>query len=77
MTPTLDSFCKSIAAKRRLTPTGLGLVFVKFFSLSSPPSMDELKGILCRAGVGSISGTPLPESIRGFHYSLDSAPYTI
>ena len=77
MTPTLDSFCKSIAAKRRLTPTGLGLVFVKFFSLSSPPTMDELKGVLRRAGVGSISGAPLPKGMLGCHYSLDSAPYTI
>ena len=77
MTPTLHGFCRSIAAKRRLTPTGMGKDFVQFFCLTIPPTMDELRGVLCRAGVGAISGAPLPEGIRGFHYSLDSAPYII
>ena len=77
MTPTLRGFCRSIAANRGLTPTGMGKDFVKFFGLTAPPTMDELRRVLCRAGVGSISDAPLPQGMRGFHYSLDAAPYTI
>ena len=77
MTPTLDGFCKSIAAKRRLTPTGLAQPFVKFFGLSSPPTMSELRGMLRRTGIQWISVATLPESLHGTHGSLDGASHII
>ena len=73
MTPTLDGFCKYIAAERVLNHHDTAWAFKSFFHLFYSPTMDELRELLRRAGVGSTSDIPLPKGLRGFHFSLDEA----
>ena len=78
---TLDSLCREIVdggpAEEPLDPYCLAAVFVRFFGLSVRPGMDELTDLLRSAGVGSVSGAPLPRGLRGFHASAPQGGYDI
>ena len=71
MTPTLDGFCKHIAAQRVLNRADTAWAFNKYFDLSYSLTLDELRELLRQAGVESTSDIPLPKSFGGFNCSLD------
>ena len=78
---TLDDLCREIVdagpAEEPLDPHCLAAVFVHFFGLSVRPGMDELTELLRTAGVGAVSGAPLPRGLRGFHASAPQGGYDI
>ena len=78
---TLDGFCREIMddgpSEAPLDPFRLAAVFVRFFGLSIRPAMDELTQLLHAAGVGAVSGAPLPRGLRGFHSSALEGGYDI
>ncbi len=78
---TLDELCREIIgggpAEEPLDPHCLAAVFVRFFGLSVRPRLDELTSLLHTAGVGSVSGAPLPRGLRGFHASAPQGGYDI
>ena len=81
MTTTLDDFCEAVMRDLPrgglLDPAALARAFVDSFGLSSRPAMEELTTALLGAGVGSISGSRLPNSLRGFHVAVAERAYAI
>ena len=74
MTRTLDDFCNGLMADERpierLRPEELAAEFAAFFELSGRPDLAELADKFERAGIGQVSPAPLPDGLRGVHYTL-------
>ena len=81
MTKTLDDFCRALMVEEspqgRPGPFSLADAFVCFFGLSLRPTMDELTGLLQKAGIGTVLGAPLSGSLQGLHYSAPGGGYDI
>ena len=74
-------FCRQLVdesrSATRLEPDSAARSFVEFFSLSGIPSLQDLKELLARAGVGVAVASKLPVSYRGFHAGHARGPYLI
>ena len=81
MTKTLDDFCRermdAAPSGERTNASSLAGAFVRFFGLSLRPTMDELAGLLQKAGIGTVLGAPLSGSLQGLHYSAPGGGYDI
>ena len=80
MTKTLDGFCRDLlddeSFREALDPERLAAAFVRFFKLSGRPALDELVGLLQRAGFGTVTGRRL-DSLKGVHVSAPGGGYDI
>ena len=81
MTRTLEDFCNGLMADERpmerLMPEELAAEFAVFFGLSGRPALAELGDKFERAGIGQVSPAPLPDGLRGVHYTLPDGSYAI
>ena len=81
MTKTLNDFCRRLMdvgpPQEQRDPAGVADAFVCFFGLSLRPTMDELTGLLQKAGIGTVLGAPLSGSLQGLHYSAPGGGYDI
>ena len=84
MTTDLDDFCCKLMRDVDeesfvdvLDPEKLAREFVHLFGLSSLPSMDEMTEVLRDAGIGAVSGAPLPNGMQGFHCNSPKGGYDI
>ena len=84
MSTSLDDFCRKILSEvdhesfgDALNPERLAWDFVRYFGLSALPTMEEITEVLYTAGIGSVSGAPLPDGIRGFHCNSPRGGYDI
>ena len=80
-TALLDHFChrlvEEVTPSKGLHPTVLAKEFVDFFGLSTFPRMEELVGLLNRAGVRTALCTHLPKGCRGVHTGTKKGSYLI
>ena len=81
MTRTLEDFCNGLMADerpmQRLAPEELAAEFAAFFGFSGRPALAELGDKYERAGIGKVSPAPLPDGLRGVHYTLPDGSYAI
>ena len=77
----MADFCRRLVdkmpASARPGPVSTAQYFVEFFSLSAFPKLEDLTGLLARAGVGVAVATRLPGSYRGFHAGHANSQYLI
>ncbi len=83
-TTDLDDFCCKLLRDVDeesfvdvLDPETLARQFVHFFGLSSLPTMDEMTEVMRDAGIGAVSGVPLPNGMQGFHCNSPNGGYDI
>ena len=81
MTRTLEDFCNGLMADerplQRLAPEELAAEFAAFFGFSGRPALAELGDKYERAGIGKVSPAPLPDGLRGVHYTRPDGSYAI
>ena len=85
MTASRDGFCRKLiydadewSSQRWIGPERTAGEFVRFFSVSLRPSMNELKALLRYAGFGEVSEAGhLPGGMRGVHYTSPHGGYDI
>ena len=84
MTTDLDDFCRKLMRHVDdesfgdvLDPEKLAREFVHFFGLSALPTMEEMTEVLHDAGIGAVSGAPLPNGMQGFHCNSPLGGYDI
>ena len=73
-----EDFCRSLlddSPHEALDPERLAARFVRYFSVSDRPTMDELRSVLRRAGFGEVSGMHL--DVKGIHFSAPGGGYDI
>ncbi len=77
----IAEFCRQLVDDSRYgtlpDPASTARSFVKFFSLSGIPTLQRLKELLARAGIGLAVASNLPGSYRGFHAGHAQGPYLI
>ena len=80
MNVTLDDFCHKLLDdelfRERLDPEELAAAFVRCFDLSGRPSLNELNGLMNRAGFGMVSARPL-DGLKGVHFGAPRGEYDI
>ena len=81
MNRNLQDFCRRLAARgatqRKVPPPVLADHFCRYFKLSLRPRLAELTQVLQEAGVGLVSGVPLPQGLLGVHFSAPHWGYHI
>ncbi len=81
MNRNLRDFCRRLAAhgatQRKVPPPVLADHFCRYFKLSLRPRLVELTQVLQEAGVGVVSGAPLPQGLLGVHFSATHWGYHI
>ena len=81
MAETLDDFCDGLMTEadplKALEPEPLAEVFSHYFPIPLRISTEDLSLLLETAGIGMVSGSDLPNGLRGVHYSLHDGSYAI
>ena len=80
MSRTRQDFCRKLLdvdnfCHEALEPERLADRFVRYFRVSSRPTLEELIGLMNRAGFGEVSGRHL--DVKGIHYSAPGGGYDI
>ena len=79
MNGTREDFCRTLLDEHprdALDPEGLAERFVRYFDVPARPTMEELKGLLKRAGFGEVSGSRHMDA-KGIHFSAPGGGYDI
>ena len=62
---------------RRLDPEIIAARFVEYFQISARPDLDELTGLVRRAGFGEVAEMSLEEGLKGVHFGTPGEEYHI
>ena len=81
MTGTVGGFCRDLLDDheqgRRLDPEIIAARFVEYFQISARPDLDELTGLVRRAGFGEVAEMSLEEGLKGVHFGTPGEEYHI
>ena len=79
MNGTREDFCRRLlddSPYQALDPERMADRFVRYFAVSTRPTMEQLKALLKRTGFGEVSGTRHMDA-KGIHYSAPGGGYDI
>ena len=81
MTVTLDDFCRELlddhTQGKRLDAETIAAAFVACFRVSARPGLEELTGLMSRAGFGDVSEMRLDQGLKGVHFGMPGRSYDI
>ena len=81
MSVTLDRFCDRLMGepsnRRKLEAAFVAEEFVRFFGVSSRPTLEEIKVLLEEIGAGTVVARHLPGGLRGAHIRMGDGGYVI
>ena len=81
MRATLQRFCDHVMGessnRRKLEAAFVAAEFVRFYSLSARPTLEEIVTLLEDIGAGSVTAKHLPDGLRGVHIPRGDGGYEI
>ena len=81
MTETVGGFCRDLLDEheqgKRLNPEIIAARFVEYFNVSTRPTLEELTGLMRRAGFGEVSEMSLDQGPKGLHLGAPRREYHI
>ena len=81
MTETLGGFCRELlddhTQGKPLDAETIAAAFVACFRVSARPTLEDLTGLMSRAGFGDVSEMRLDQGLKGVHFGMPGRSYDI